>query len=343
MDVSLITPDVWKELYTPKSRLGEFERDVSFRIMNKGGSGIADESITEHTRHRRMLLHAFSEKALRGQEGIMQHLVDKLISGLKLHIKEHGSEPVNMTRKYNWATFDVIGDLAFGQPFGCLESDSPHYVISMVNDIFYHIVRTQPFKRIPLLSPFQRLIQFPSTAITTMQKFEKFAFETIKNRIENGDSGRKDFMSYMLPHNDKGEFTEAELTSNAATLLIAGSETTATTLTAGTYFLLKNPSVYQRLVQEIRSSFKEEKDITISELDNLPYLAAVLTETLRIFPPVPGIMSRTIPKGGTNLCGYWLPGKVGYFSCSRWGKKIVTLRGFATSIAMTQIAHQKCV
>lgn len=313
MDVSLIAPDVWKELYTPRSRVGEFKRDNTFRVLDKDGSGIADEDIMEHTRHRRMLSHAFSEKALRGQEGIMQGLVDMLVSGLKSHIKEHGSEPVNMTKKYNWATFDVIGDLAFGQPFGCLEADSPHYVISMVNDLFYHMIRTQPFKRFPLLRPFQSLIASPSNAITTVQKFEKFAFETIKKRIENGDSGRKDFISYMLPHNSTGEFTEAELTSNAAALMIAGSETTATTLTGGTYFLLKNPSVYQRLVQEIRSSFKEEKDITISELDNLPYLAAVLTETLRIFPPVPGIMSRVIPKGGKHLCGYWLPGKVRYF------------------------------
>ncbi|EZF31456.1 hypothetical protein H101_04936 [Trichophyton interdigitale H6] len=309
MDVSLINPDVWKELYTPRSRVGEFKRDNTLRVLDKDGSGIADEDIMEHTRHRRMLSHAFSEKALRGQEGIMQNLVDMLISGLKLHIKKHSSEPVNMTKKYNWATFDVIGDLAFGQPFGCLEADSPHYVISMVNDLFYHMIRTQPFKRFPLLQPFQSLIASPSNAITNVQKFEKFAFETIKKRIENGDAGRKDFISYMQPHNSTGEFTEAELTSNAAALMIAGSETTATTLTAGTYFLLKNPSVYQRLVQEIRSSFKEEKDITISELDNLPYLAAVLTETLRIFPPVPGIMTRVIPKEGKHLCGYWLPGK----------------------------------
>lgn len=335
MDVSLINPDVWKELYTPRSRVGEFKRDNTLRVLDKDGSGIADEDIMEHTRHRRMLSHAFSEKALRGQEGIMQNLVDMLISGLKLHIKKHSSEPVNMTKKYNWATFDVIGDLAFGQPFGCLEADSPHYVISMVNDLFYHMIRTQPFKRFPLLQPFQSLIASPSNAITNVQKFEKFAFETIKKRIENGDAGRKDFISYMQPHNSTGEFTEAELTSNAAALMIAGSETTATTLTAGTYFLLKNPSVYQRLVQEIRSSFKEEKDITISELDNLPYLAAVLTETLRIFPPVPGIMTRVIPKEGKHLCGYWLPGKVRYFL-----DILGALMCLAESCTFISIAHQ---
>ncbi|EFR00575.1 averantin oxidoreductase [Nannizzia gypsea CBS 118893] len=306
-DISMITPDVWKELYSPKSRPGEFERDRSFRLLGRGGTGIADEDIAEHTRHRRMLSHAFSENALRGQEGIMQRLVDMLISGLKLHVKEHGPEPVNMTMRYNWTTFDVVVDLAFGKPFGCLEAQSTHYVISMINDLFYYMVRTQPFKRFPLLGPFQHLLGSPSDAIPTIKFFEKFALETIKSRIDSGDTGRKDFMSYILAHNNKKEFTDGELTSNSSTLLLAGSETTATTLTAGTYFLLKNPSVYQRLVQEIRSAFKEEKDITISKLDNLPYLVAVLTETLRIFPPVPGIMSRTIPKGGQYLCGYWFP------------------------------------
>ncbi|KAM5444445.1 hypothetical protein MaudCBS49596_008032 [Microsporum audouinii] len=305
-DVSFNTPSVWKEIYGSKSRNGQFKRDDSFRVASKRGFGIADEDVTEHTRHRRMLSHAFSEKALRGQEGIMQRLVDLLISGLKLHVKEHGSEPVNMTKRYNWTTFDIIGDLAFGQTFGCLETRKPHYVIAMVNDFFFHLIRTQPFKRLPLLGIFQRFF-VRSDALETVLQFEKFAFETIKQRVEKGDPDKRDFMSYILAHNDRGDFTDAELTSNASTLLLAGSETTATALSGATFYLLRNPSIYQRLVQEIRSSFKEEKDITISELDNLPYLIAVLTETLRTYPPVPAIMARTIPKGGKSVCGYWIP------------------------------------
>ncbi|KAM5468464.1 hypothetical protein MferCBS49748_003511 [Microsporum ferrugineum] len=211
-----------------------------------------------------------------------------------------------MTKRYNWTTFDIIGDLAFGQTFGCLETRKPHYVIAMVNDFFFHLIRTQPFKRLPLLGIFQRFF-VRSDALETVLQFEKFAFETIKQRVEKGDPDKRDFMSYILAHNDRGDFTDAELTSNASTLLLAGSETTATALSGATFYLLRNPSIYQRLVQEIRSSFKEEKDITISELDNLPYLIAVLTETLRTYPPVPAIMARTIPKGGKSVCGYWIP------------------------------------
>ncbi|KAK2814459.1 hypothetical protein FQN49_008179, partial [Arthroderma sp. PD_2] len=305
-DVSFNDPAVWQEVYGFRSRGGShFIKDRSFSQKNSG-SGIGDEDEKEHARHRRMLSHAFSDKALRGQEGIMQRLADVLISGMKSQLKERGSKPVDMTKRYNWTTFDIIGDLAFGQSFGCLEASKHHYVISMVNELLFLLTRTQPCKRIPLLGPFKSFM-VPPRALESFVQFESFALKTIKKRIEDGNPDRRDFMSYILAHNDRNDFTDDELAANATILLLAGSETTATTLTSTTFYLLKNPLVYQRLVQEIRSRFKEEKDIVMSELDSLPYLVAVITEGMRIHPPVPAIMSRVVPEGGRSICGRWMP------------------------------------
>jgi cytochrome P450 len=72
-----------------------------------------------HTRQRRALAHAFSLKALMEQEDILQGYVSKFIASLKA-MGDRG-EMFNLVNWYNFTTFDIIGDLAFGEPFGCLD------------------------------------------------------------------------------------------------------------------------------------------------------------------------------------------------------------------------------
>lgn len=72
-----------------------------------------------HTRQRRALAHAFSLKALMEQEDILQGYVSKFITGLKA-MGDRG-EMFNLVNWYNFTTFDIISDLAFGEPFGCLD------------------------------------------------------------------------------------------------------------------------------------------------------------------------------------------------------------------------------
>jgi cytochrome P450 len=73
-----------------------------------------------HARQRRALSHAFSLKALSEQEYIIQGFVDKLIMNLRRMAEN--SQSFNLVDWLNFTTFDIIGDLAFGEPFGCLES-----------------------------------------------------------------------------------------------------------------------------------------------------------------------------------------------------------------------------
>jgi cytochrome P450 len=78
---------------------------------------MADEA--DHGRQRRALAHAFSQKALMEQEHILQGYVDKFIEKLRILAQE--KKPANMVSWFNFCTFDIIGDLSFGEPFGCLE------------------------------------------------------------------------------------------------------------------------------------------------------------------------------------------------------------------------------
>ena len=86
---------------------------------------------------------------------------------------------------------------------------------------------------------------------------------------------------------------------------IAGSETTATTLSAVTYYLLKNPSAQARFVSEIRTHFSTYDEISSNRVGALPYFHAVINEAMRLYPPVPFGPPRLSP--GAWVDGAWVP------------------------------------
>jgi cytochrome P450 len=106
------------------------------------------------------------------------------------------------------------------------------------------------------------------------------------------------------------KFSFPELVDNASILIVAGSETTATTLSGVTYMLLTHPEILQKTVDEVRSSFSSEADIDLLSVQKLTYMMAVLQETLRMYPPVPGAIPRKAQPGGDMICGQFVPENV---------------------------------
>lgn len=101
-----------------------------------------------------------------------------------------------------------------------------------------------------------------------------------------------------------------EIDANAATFVLAGSETTAALLSGCTFYLLKNPHIYRRLVTEIRSRFQHPSEIRLSSIATLSYLNAVLEESLRIYPPIPAMLPRLVPEEGAMINGEYVPAGV---------------------------------
>lgn len=109
-------------------------------------------------------------------------------------------------------------------------------------------------------------------------------------------SDRADFMSGFLEPN--ADIADAEMIATAKTLVVAGSETTATLLSGITYLLIRHPRVLSKLVSEVRSSFKSEAEINLVGANQLRYMLACLDEAMRMYPPVPSTFPRNVPPGG---------------------------------------------
>ena len=89
----------------------------------------------------------------------------------------------------------------------------------------------------------------------------------------------------------------------------AGSDTSYSAIVYAFYYLAKNPSMQQRLREEVQEAFISESTPDWTKLSTLPLLDGIINETLRLHPPVPSGMPRQTPKSGVQIGPYWVPGE----------------------------------
>ncbi|ORY61754.1 cytochrome P450 [Pseudomassariella vexata] len=257
-----------------------------------------------HSQMRRVLSHGFSAKALRDQEDIVHKYLDDFLRQLG-RLGEEGRKPIDMSEAYNWATFDIIGDLSFGESFDAVAQGRSHYWISLLVEGSFYSLLFSLKRRLPwirLVLPFL----LPKGMAEKSEKRRELSRHKSQRRIELSNSmSRDDFFAHMLA---KGNMTEGELASQATTLIVAGSETTATFLTGVTWYPLKNPDCLSRLRAEVDSAFTSIDQITGDSVAHLEYLHGVIEEGLRIFPPVVFGLPRYSP--GAVIDGHYIPAGV---------------------------------
>lgn len=237
----------------------------------------------------------------------MHSYVDLLVDRLKGEIATSRAT-VDMTRWYNYTTFDIIGDLAFGEPFDCLRNSRYHPWVSFVFDSVKASTLMRAALVYPCLASLAK-IMVPRSMMRKRIAHYEMSKEKVNRRLQK-KTDRPDFTTYILRYSDERAMTQKEVEANAGILILAGSETTATTLAAATFYLLKNPVVHRKLIEEVRGTFATQDDINFLSVARLPYLNGVIEESLRLFPPVPGITPRQVPEGGEFIDGEFVPGGV---------------------------------
>jgi hypothetical protein len=208
-------------------------------------------------------------------------------------------------------TCSVLGELAFSESFGSVKNrKTDSWVATILNQIKFLAYDAAIYRLSPTLH--QRMMTYLIPADVAKAGVDHVINSKAKilHRMEKGDLARRDFSSYLLEKKDKLKLNDWNLAAYAQLMVVAGSETTATTLSAMTYYLCRNPLAYQKLKDEVRGTFRSADDIT-SVKATLPYLNAVINESLRIYPPVPIGVARIAPKGGAMVAGVFVPGGVG--------------------------------
>lgn len=126
--------------------------------------------------------------------------------------------------------------------------------------------------------------------------------------IDNSKSSSKSTSIFngMLAESEKVEnsLPRLALLREARGLIIAGSDTTAITLTYLIWSVLSRPQLHKQLLEELRA--KLPNNFADEDLEGLPLMNAIIQETLRLYGAAPGTLPRNPPPGGATLGGVYL-------------------------------------
>lgn len=264
---------------------------------------------------RRLLNPGFTEHALKSQESIVQRYVELLMQRLREHAEVSGTGTeegamLDIAPWFNYTTFDIFGDLGFGESFKCLEHSRYHPWIALV----FNSVKAASFV---ISARFYPLIDWllmkciPDSISKMREDHYQHIVDKVQRRL-NWEVERPDLMSHVIKHQDEKGMTIGEINVTFMVLTNAGSETTATVLTGTLNYLTAYPDKLALLAKEVRDKFNREDEITLDTLRDLAYLNAVISEGLRLCPPVPTMLPRLVPEGGDTVCGMWMPGGVSH-------------------------------
>ena len=129
------------------------------------------------------------------------------------------------------------------------------------------------------------------------------------NLLEQVDEGHKQtILSKALAENESGAEDALPwpiIIKEAIAFFVAGTDTTGVTATYLIWAVLKHPQVHSRLRQEVTISLSSE--VSIQDLQSLPYLHCVIQETLRLYGAVSGGLPRRTPRGGCQVGEVFVP------------------------------------
>ncbi|KAH7088367.1 cytochrome P450 [Paraphoma chrysanthemicola] len=310
-ELSFTHPDAWKDIYghgTKGTKGSPPQKDwVRYGQSINGSVNLIQAREHDHNRQRKIFTPAFSDRALKQQEPLFLKYTEQLVSKLKESIEQSPDESIDMVRMYNFTTFDVMGDLTFGEPLHMLDNAEYDPWVSII------------FSSIKIASRFSILVNYdliwrPFRTIfikgSNKQRLEHFGHSVtrVTKRLEKGrDTEGIDLWDLVLAQKEGKGLSRGEMDSNASLFMMAGTETTATFVSGMTYLLLKNPESMKKLVAEIRNAFTNADDMTMEQLAALPYFAACVKESFRLYPPVPLGLPRLTPDTGSTVCGQFIP------------------------------------
>lgn len=142
-------------------------------------------------------------------------------------------------------------------------------------------------------------------------KIRQFAAREVASRKDRGSDHRDMLAKLFEVRSEKGkDMSDDDVLSMATSNIFAGSDTTAISLRAIIYHLLKVPERKAKLMEEIedrRRAGQLSDPVKLSEANEMPYLQACMYEALRLHPAVGMSLPRVVPKGGITIDGRFLP------------------------------------
>ncbi|KAK0099435.1 hypothetical protein ONS96_008459 [Cadophora gregata f. sp. sojae] len=241
---------------------------------------ITETNKVAYRQKRRLLSPGFSISYLNALEPIVKECVKVFEDWLENECaKGNGYTVVDMSNMMGNLSFDIMSATSFGGSFNLVPSND-----KKLKNMFH-----DRLKRAAIDSQFPFFKYLPFVPPSQSDEFNNMIDDIIsKRRAEKGPVKRDLVQIFIESHEaDPVAFTHRHIREEMALFMIAGSDTSAVTLTHTCLLLLNNPDKLEKLISEIDTAFPSIDDlITFAKTQDLPYLNACIHESMRVLPIV---------------------------------------------------------
>ena len=239
--------------------------------------------------------------ALRDYEGRISDYTHELIK----EISTRSGNTMNASAWFNYWSFDVMGDFAFGKSFNMLKTGRNHFAIDWLESSMFLLGYFSP---VPWVVPIGAIAPFVGSRF---RQFIRWCNEQVDER-RNIKTTVPDITSWLLKTAQDRNDVEATkwLHGDSRLLIVAGSDTVAIVLTHIFYYLARDPSHVEKLRKELDPLMQSDEPFNVRMVKDAKHLNGVINEVLRLHPPTPSGGFRTTPPQGITVDGVFIPGGV---------------------------------
>ncbi|KAJ7167314.1 cytochrome P450 [Mycena crocata] len=278
-------------------------RSEATRILT--GPGLAWANNETHRRQRRVNSPAFGTAEARSYVPIFTAYAN-LSTIWKESLGTDGSAVVNVPRHFSRFFLDVIGEVAFDYQFGATNDENDPFATSLSSVVQMLKVPSKTAIFVMGLLEFLpvALIRFfidhaPVKSLRNSRRVTRIAIGIAKELVEQkaealmAGKGKRDIMSLLVKANasanPRTNLSENEMLAQMQTIMQAGHETTANTMSWTLFTLTKHPHVQAKLRAEIQATERAvhargDTEFTAADFDSMTYTIAVMKETFRFHP-----------------------------------------------------------
>ena len=282
-----------------------------------------DRNIKRHAETRRRFQGLYSMSSLVTYESY----VDSCTDILEQRLREFASngDTVDMMKWLQCYAFDVIGDITYSRRFGFLDAGKD------VAGLMEALSKSMPYSTLVGIYPGLHRFLFAIMSWLSVggaagrAYLMKFVDERLNQRrmerkqdaekpvFKTDENAPQDFVDKLLVQNeeDPTKVTAYHVFMMGLSNIIAGSDTTAISLAAIMYYLVKTPAAMAKLREEVDQSATDGKfstgHLSFQDSRDMPYLQAVMKEALRLHAATGLPLWRDVVEGGLEMNGVYFP------------------------------------
>lgn len=281
-----------------------------------------DQDIRRHAETRKRFQNLYSMSSLVSYERYVEECIGIFLEKMSSFVTT--KQTFDMAHWFQCYAFDVMGDITYSERFGFM--DRGEDIAGMLDALDQSMVYSTLAGIYAWAHPYCYAImeKIPGSGAAGRNFLMKFVRQRIAERnharenltasekrqsLDANDDTPKDFLDKLTDAHDRDpqRVTPYHIFMMAFSNIVAGSDTTAVSLSSVLYHLTKHPSTLDKLRQEIKE-YEQKRDspdafVSFKEAHEMPYLQAVIKEALRMHPATGLPLWRVIPEGGAFIAG----------------------------------------